>query len=102
MLREQVHRGPWVGTDPTRNPADEDREKDTVVARHVIAHRIEMDPSAPVALPFRLKAPSRLPSPSLSTEQFSLSWILRGVADRALRPDPYVEVELHGATAGHA
>lgn len=101
VLREQVHRGPWVGTDPTRNPADEDREKDTVVARQVIAHRIELDPSAPVALPFQLKAPSRLPSPSLSTEQFSVSWILRGVVDRALRPDPSVEVELHGATAGH-
>ncbi len=99
VLREQVHRGPWVGTDPTRNPADESREKDTLVAREVIAHRIEIDPSAPVALPFRLTAPNRLPSPSLATEQFSVSWILRGVADRVLRPDPFVEVELHGSTA---
>jgi len=98
LLREQVHRGPWVGSDPTRNPADESREKDTVVARQVIAHHIEMDPDAPVALPFELRAPARLRAPSLSTDQFSLSWILRGVADRALRPDPYVEVELHGAS----
>lgn len=98
-LREQVLRGPWIGTDPTRNPADQAREQDTTVARQVVAHHIEMDPSSPVALPFRLQVPDPLPSASLSTEQFRVSWILRGVADRALRPDPYVEVELHGATA---
>lgn len=99
VLREQVHRGPWVGSDPTRNPADQAREADTIVARQIVAHRIEVDPEAPVALPFRLQAPGRLPAPSLSTEQFSVSWILRGVVDRMLRPDPFVEVELHGATA---
>ncbi len=98
LLREQVHRGPWVGTDPRRNPADQARERDTSVAGQVIAHHIEMDPRTPVALPFRLQAPERLPAPSLSTEQFATSWILRGTADRALRPDPYVELELHGAT----
>jgi len=99
LVRELVHRGPWIGTDPTRNPANEAKEADTVVARQALAHHIEMDPSVRVALPFRLQAPGRLPAPSLATEQFSLSWILRAVADRALRPDPYVEVELHGATA---
>jgi hypothetical protein len=99
VLREQVHRGPWVGTDPTRNPANEGRERDTVVAGQAIAHHIELDPRSPVALPFRLQVPDRLPAPSLVTERFSLTWILRGVADRALRPDPYVEVQLHGATS---
>ncbi len=99
LLREQVHRGPWVGNDPTRNPANEGRERDTVVARQAIAHHIELDPRSPVALPFRLQAPDRLPAPSMVTDRFSLTWILRAVADRALRPDPYVEVQLHGATA---
>ncbi len=98
LLREEVTRGPWIGNDPTRNPANEAREAETVVARQVIADRIEMDPRAHVALPFQLRAPRRLASPSLATDQFRLSWILRGVADRALRPDPHVEVELHGAT----
>jgi hypothetical protein len=98
LLREEVHRGPWIGTDPARNPANEAREAQTVVARQVIADRIEMDPRAHVALPFQLRAPRRLAGPSLATDQYTLSWILRGVADRALRPDPHVEVELHGAT----
>jgi hypothetical protein len=98
VLRERVHRGPWVGADPTRNPADQAREADTVIARQTVAHRIEIDPNAPIALPFQLRAPRRLPCASLSTEQFNVSWILRGVADRALRPDPYVEIELYGAT----
>ena len=98
LLRERVHRGPWVGDDPTRNPADQAREANTVVARQAVAHRIEIDPRAPVSLPFQLQVPTRLPCASLSNEQFSVSWILRGVADRALRPDPYVEIELHGAT----
>jgi hypothetical protein len=98
VLREEVHRGPWIGTDPTRNPADESRLSDTVVARQALAHRIEFDPGVAVALPFLLRAPLRLASPSLRSERFSLSWILRGVVDRALRPDPYVEVQLHGAT----
>lgn len=99
LLREQVHRGPWIGTDPARNPADQARETDTVVARQVLAQNIQLDPSQPLALAFMLQAPARLASPSLSTEPFSLSWILRGVADRPLRPDPFVEIELHGATA---
>jgi len=99
VLRQRVMRGPWIGTDPTRNPANETKETDTVVARQPLAHHIELDPSVPVELPFQLHAPTRLPSPSLANELFSLSWILRGVADRALRLDPYVEVELHGATA---
>jgi hypothetical protein len=98
LLREQVHRGPWIGNDPTRNPANEAREAETVVARQVIADRIELDPSVHVELPFQLQAPRRLASPSQATDQYTLSWILRGVADRALRPDPLVEVELHGAT----
>ena len=99
LAREQVNRGPWIGTDPTRNPTNERKEADTVVARQALAHHIEMDPSVRVALPFQLRAPMRLPAPSLATEQFSVSWILRGVADRALRPDPYVEIQLHAATA---
>lgn len=98
LLREQVHRGPWVGTDPTRNPANEGRERDTLVAGQVVAHHIELDPGAPVALPFRLEVPDRLPSPTVVTDRFSLTWVLRGLADRALRPDPFVEVQLHGAT----
>jgi hypothetical protein len=98
LLREEVHRGRWIGDDPARNPANEAREAETVVARQVIADRIEMDPGGRVVLPFQLHAPRRLASPSLATDQFTLSWILRGVADRALRPDPHVEVALHGAT----
>lgn len=99
LLREEVHRGPWIGNDPARNPANEAREAETVVARHVVADRIEMDPGGRVVVPFQLHAPRRLASPSLSTDQFTLAWVLRGVADRALRPDSHVEVALHGATA---
>jgi hypothetical protein len=99
VLREEIHRGPWTGSDPTRNPADESRWSDTVVARQALAQRIEFDPGVAVALPFLLRAPQRLASPSLRSERFSLSWIIRGVVDRALRPDPYVEVHLHAATA---
>ena len=63
LLRERVHRGPWVGADPSRNPADQARAADTVIARQTVAHRIEIDPGVAVALPFLLRAPSGWPPP---------------------------------------
>ncbi len=98
VLREQVHHGPWIGDDPSRNPCDQSTEKDTVVATTVLAGGLQLDPIQPLWLPFALPVPPRLPAPSLQTPEFTLSWVLRGVLDRALRPDPYVDVELRGVT----
>lgn len=98
VLRERVHHGRWIGDDPARNPCDQVTETYTVVATTVLAGGLHLDPIQPLWLLFTVPAPPRLPGPSLQTPEFTLSWVLRGVLDRALRPDPYVEVELCGVT----
>jgi hypothetical protein len=99
VLREEVDHGPWIGDDPARNPSDQGREKDTVLFSAPLTNRLELDPARPQRLPFAVTVPARLAAPSLRTPEFSASWILRGVLDRALHQDPYVEVELLGVTA---
>ena len=98
VLREQVHHGPWIGDDPARNPCDQGTEAETVVATAQLAGGLQLDPTQPLWLPFTVPVPPRLPAPSLQTPEFTLSWVLRGVLDRALRQDPYVDVELRGVT----
>lgn len=101
VLRQQVHRGEWLAADPARNPAYQEDERDTEVVGVPLAGPLDLDPTAPalpLRLPFRLVAPPDLPAPSLSTPNFTLTWLLRAALDRPLRPDPFVEVPLHGRT----
>lgn len=98
VLREEVHRGLWLNEDPARNPANETREAETVIARQQVADHIELDPAIPIALPFHLSVPDELPAASLTTKEFTISYLLRAVLDRPLRPDPRVEMELPAIT----
>jgi len=98
VLRELVHHGPWIGDDPAHNPAYQDKEKDTPVASALVAVYFELEPTHPLRFPFTLSVPDNLAAPSVQTPEVTLSWVLRGVLDRARRPDPYVELELRGVT----
>ncbi len=98
VLREQVHHGPWIGDDPAGNSCDQGTEAETVVATAQLAGGLQLDPIQPLWLPFTVPVPPRLPAASRQTPDFTVSWVLRGVLDRALRRDPYVEVELRGVT----
>jgi hypothetical protein len=99
VLRQQVHHGEWVGDDPSRNPAYQEHDKDTDVAVVRLADSLDLSSGVPIRLPFTLLVPPDLPAPSLDTPHFTLSWLLRATLDRPLRPNPFVEVELHGRTA---
>ena len=98
VLRELVHHGPWIGEDPAHNPAYQDKEKDTLVVSALLAVYLELEPSHPLRIPFTLSVPRILAAPSVQTPEVTLSWVLRGVLDRARRQDPYVEIELRGVT----
>ncbi|MGB8020300.1 MAG: hypothetical protein WCF04_03650 [Candidatus Nanopelagicales bacterium] len=98
VLRQQVHHGQWHVDDPTRNPANEDKDQDTELVVANLAGPLDLDPGTPMRIPFRLVAPLELPAPSLSTPHFRLGWLLRAVLDRPLRPDPFTEVDLHVRT----
>lgn len=97
-VRQKVHHGEWTGDDPTRNPAYQELEQDLVVAGSRLSGPTVLEPADPVRTPFRLILPEDLPAASLVTPNFTLSWLLRAVVDRRLRPDPYVEVPLHART----
>lgn len=99
VLRQQVHHGEWIGDDPTRNPAYQGMERDTVIASGQLFGRTVLAPDAPLRLPFALSPPGTLPAASLDTPNFTLTWMLRAVADRPLRQDPHCELPLHGRTA---
>ena len=98
VVRQEVHHGEWIGEDPTRNPAYQEMERDGVVAGQRVGGPATLDPSEPVGLPFALVLPEDLPAASLHTANFTLTWLLRAVVDRRLRPNPYVEVPLHART----
>jgi hypothetical protein len=98
VVRQQVHHGEWIGEDPSRNPADQQMDRDTVVMTRSIGGPVVLDPSVPIRMPFTLLLPDELPAASLDTPNFTLTWLLRAVVDRRLRPDPYVEVPLHVRT----
>jgi Arrestin (or S-antigen), C-terminal domain len=98
VLREHVEHGPWITDDPARNPSAGSKDADTVVATLPLAQHVQLDPRHVLNLPFKLPVPATLPAPSLWTPDITLRWLLRGVVDRHLRADPYVEVELLGVT----
>lgn len=98
VLRQDVHHGEWVGEDPSRNPANQELSRDTVICARTLAEGVVLVPGQPTRLPFTLLLPGDLPAPSLSTPNFTLRWLLRGWVDLPLRPDPYVELELHAST----
>ena len=85
-------------TTRARDPSDQGTEAEMVVATAQLAGCLLLDPTQPLWLPFTVPVPPRLPAPSLQTPEFTLSWVVRGVLDRALRQDPYVDVELRGVT----
>lgn len=97
-LRQRVHHGHWHVDDPTRNPANEENEESTEIVLTNLSGPLDLSAGLPTRIPLRLVAPPDLPAPSMSTPHFQLTWLLRAVLDRPLRPDPYVEVELHGRT----
>ena len=99
VLREQVHHGPWEGNDDASViPEGQAKETETAVATATIATGLRMV-SLHQHFPFTLAVPQSLPGPSLDTPEFTLKWLLRGVLDRVHRQDPFVELELQGATA---
>ena len=99
ILLEQIHHGTWVGRDdPTVIPPGQGMEAETAVATATIATGLRMERHRR-SFPFSLAVPELLPGPSLDTPEFSLRWLLRGVLDRAHRPDPFVEIDLHAVTA---
>ena len=101
VLREQVHHGPWMGDDPAHNPANQDKEAETVVAAAGPAAHVEFLATQPRRFPFNITVPAQLAGPSLHTPEFTLTWVLRGVMDRRLRPDPTIEIALQAVTAPH-
>lgn len=98
IRREHVERGPWVGTDPTRNPAHEQKDAETVVAQQTLAEGMALDPSRPQQLSFLLTAPRDLGAASMGKPEFRVDWVLRASLGRALRANPFIEVDLHAAT----
>ena len=98
VLVEHVLHGPRVTDDPARNPAHEDKYADTVVASLPLAEHVRLDPSRPLRFEFTVPVPPQLPAPTIRMPNFTLSWMLRGVADRQLHRDPSVAVELQAVT----
>ncbi|MGY1669798.1 hypothetical protein [Geodermatophilus sp. SYSU D00710] len=78
---------------------EEDRTATTAVATVPVAGAVRARPGEQLRWAFRVQAPDPLPAPSASTPEYTLQWLLRAVADRPLRRDPSVTVELRGATA---
>jgi hypothetical protein len=98
LMRQQVHRGEWVGDDPSRNPAYRPNERSAQIAAATVADALELVPGRDVRLPFTLPVRPALRAPSLGTPTFAVRWVLRGEVDRGLHRRPFVELELHGRT----
>lgn len=99
VLRERVHHGRYVYADPTKNPANQEREHDTVISGAAVSGRVLLEPGHPLRLPFGIPVPGTLAATSMDTPEFTVGWLLRGSLPRPLRPAPRIEVELHAATA---
>ncbi|MGY1700257.1 hypothetical protein [Geodermatophilus sp. SYSU D00766] len=80
-------------------PTEEDRASTTVVATERLSGPVRAGPGEQLRWSFRLRAPDPLPAPSVSTDEYTLQWLLRAVADRPLRPDVVTAVEMEGRTA---
>lgn len=98
LLREVVHHGPWIGQDAARNPADQGKDRDTAVAAIQLADQLVLDPAHPMTLPLALRAPDKLPAPSLSGPEWQVGWVLRAEVQRRFRTNPFAELDLHGST----
>lgn len=98
LMREVVHHGPWIGTDASRNPADQGKDCDSPVATSQLAGQLVADPAHPITLPVVLQAPAALPSPSVSGTHWQVSWVLRAEVQRRWRTSPFAELDLHGST----
>jgi hypothetical protein len=80
-------------------PLEEDRDATTVVATVALTDHVRLEPGHVLRFPFTLEVPERLPSPSVSTPEFTVRWLLRAVLDRPMRPDPTTTIELCGTTS---
>jgi hypothetical protein len=98
VLAERVLHGPWLTDDPARNPDQQEKYAETVVASVPLAIHAGFDPGQLLRYEFSVPAPARLQAPTMHTPAFSLTWMLRGMVDRQLRRDPCVAVELHAVT----
>ena len=98
VLAEHVLHGPWLSDDPVRNPAQQDKYAETIVASVSLANHAGLDPGPLLRYEFTLPVPPRLQAPTMRRPAFTLTWMLRGVVDRQLRRDPCVAVELHAVT----
>lgn len=67
-------------------PRDEGNEVDVREAEAVLDSAISLSPGGPREWPFRLVLPEVL-VPSLRTDQTRVTWLVRGVGSRRLRPD---------------
>lgn len=81
-----------------RNPAYQEKEEETIVASTAASAHTDFLTDQPRRFPFRITVPEALPAPSMQTPEFTVTWILRAVLDRAMHPDPHVEIEMHGTT----
>jgi hypothetical protein len=77
-----------------REPLEEDCNATTVVAAVSLAENVGLLPGTMLRLPFTLPVPEWLPAPSVSTADFTLSWVLRAVLDRSMHRDPSTAIEL--------
>jgi hypothetical protein len=98
-LVQRVPHGPWLVTEPARNPEAVPNVADTVVARQVLAESLTVSSSGPVQRwSFALEAPDPLPAPTLVREEFALRWVLRVVVERRRSRPTTVELEVLGGT----
>ncbi|HEX6701501.1 MAG TPA: sporulation protein [Gaiellaceae bacterium] len=71
-------------------------------AQAVVAGEVELSPGLRVEYPFRIEVPPD-PVPTLTTEQSTVTWRLKGVGSRRMRSDYNVaqEVLVHSARGAH-
>lgn len=104
VLVELVPHGPMIGDDPSRNPYIAEKESESVLVRRSLAAGAAVPVSGSgVRLPFTVDVPSRVPSPTLITPDFTLRWFLRAVVQRrlavGLRRSTTTDLEVLGSTA---
>lgn len=99
LRREHVEHGIWLGGDPARNPPDQEKDAEVTVSRQHLADQLHLTPGRPERLAFALHVPQALLAPSIRTEEFEISWVLRAWLDRPWRRNPVIEVGLHAPTA---
>lgn len=99
LRREHVEHGIWLGDDPARNPPDQEKDREVTVARQRLADQVQLEPGRVERFPFALQVPEAPLAPSLQTQEFEISWVLRAWVVRPWRRSPFVEMGLHAPTA---